>query len=306
MAGHKALGRGLDALFNSNPQRATPAALPTLEPSSSAGVKEISVDAIKPNRHQPRVAFDQTALEELAASIRSHGLAQALLVTESGVPGEYELVAGERRLRASKLAGLATVPCVVKKLSSRERFEIALVENMQREDLNALEEALAMDGLMREYALTQEDVAQAIGKSRSAVANTLRLLRLHYQVQDALRAGKISEGHAKVLAGIAEDSEQLRLLNIIVSQNLTVRDLEALVAREKPATKGTPRTEKTVLPEVRRYEEALQHTLGRKVELKTNGTKGHLKIEFYSPSDLDELCQRFGLSMAAEEPTPGS
>lgn len=308
MAGHKALGRGLDALFNSNPQRATPAPLPT--PGAVApgapGVKEIPIEAIKPNRHQPRTVFDELALAELASSIKTHGLAQALLVTESATAGEYELVAGERRLRASKMAGLTTVPCVIKKFSARERFEVALVENIQREDLNALEEAVALDGLMREYALTQEDVAAAIGKSRSAVANTLRLLRLHSHVQDALRAGTISEGHAKVLAGVAEDSEQLRLLDAIVAGSLSVRQLEALVARERPAAKGAKPAEKQGLPEVRRYEEALQHTLGRKVELKTNGTKGQLRIEFYSPADLDELCQRFGLAVKTEEPAPGA
>src|SRR5581483_6466986 len=166
--------------------------------------------SIKPNRHQPRTHFDPAALEELATSIKSHGLAQALLVTETGLPGEYELVAGERRLRAARMAGLSTVPCVVKKLSNRQRFEVALVENIQREDLNALEEAVALDGLMREYGLTQEDVAGAIGKSRSAVANVLRFLKLHENVQAALRGGTISEGHAKCLAGVTEHSEQLR------------------------------------------------------------------------------------------------
>lgn len=298
MAGHKALGRGLDALFGSNPQRATgtPAA-----GAPGSEVKEISVAHIKPNRHQPRTHFDPAALEELATSIRAHGLAQALLVTESGIPGEFELVAGERRLRAAKMAGLTTVPCVVKKLSNRQRFEVALVENIQRQDLNALEEAVALDGLMREYSLTQEDVAQAIGKSRSAVANTLRLLRLHESVQDALRGGRISEGHAKVLAGVAEHAEQIRLLELIVANNLSVRELEALVAGNRPQKSQGRKSEKAPLPEVRRYEEALQRQLGRKVELKTNGSKGHLRIQFYSPADLDELCQKLGLTVTVTE-----
>jgi ParB family chromosome partitioning protein len=293
MAGHKALGRGLDALFNSNPQRAT-GAPPAASATPGTDVREISVAAIKPNRHQPRTEFDPAALEELAASIKAHGLAQALLVTESAVPGEYELVAGERRLRASKMAGLTTVPCIVRKLSNRERFEVALVENIQRQDLNALEEAVALDGLMREYSLTQEDVANAIGKSRSAVANTLRLLRLHEHVQNAIRSGQISEGHAKVLAGVPEHAEQLRLLELIIANNLSVRELEALVSGNKPARK-VAKAETPQAADVRRYEEALQRTLGRKVELKTNGTKGHLRIEFYSPTDLDDLCQRLGL-----------
>ena len=306
MAGqHKALGRGLDALFGSNPQRAASPGATALAPGND--VRDIPVASIKPNRHQPRTKFDQAALEELASSIKSHGLAQALLVTETSLPGEFELVAGERRLRASKMAGLVTVPCVVKKLSNRERFEVALVENIQREDLNALEEAVALDGLMREYGLTQEDVANAIGKSRSAVANTLRLLRLHEAVQDELRAGAISEGHAKVLAGVTDHAEQLRLLDRIVAESLSVRDLEALIANNRPGKPAGQKAERTVAPEVRRYEESLQHALGRKVELKTNGTKGQLRIDFYSPTDLDELCQRLGLSVAkSEEPTPGA
>jgi ParB family transcriptional regulator, chromosome partitioning protein len=303
MAGHKALGRGLDALFSSNPQRATPAAAPSS--ANASEVKEIPVSNIKPNRHQPRTQFDPASLEELASSIKAHGLAQALLVTESPTPGEYELVAGERRLRAARLAGIATVPCVVKKLSNRERFEVALIENIQREDLNALEEAVALDGLMREYNLTQEDVAGAIGKSRSAVANTLRLLRLHEAVQSAIREGKISEGHAKVLAGVPEHAEQLRLLDLILVGSLSVRELEALISKDKPARKNGAKSESPKLAEVRLYEEALQQALGRKVELKTNGEKGHLRIEFYSPSDLDQLCLRLGLPTQTDETLPG-
>ena len=296
MAGqHKALGRGLDALLGSRGDRP----LPTMPAAGTAGpagneVREIPVDRIKPNRHQPRTQFDETALQELSESIKTHGLAQALLVTETGAPGEFELVAGERRLRASKMAGLQTVPCVVRKLSNRERFEVALIENIQREDLNALEEAVALDGLMREYSLTQEEVASAIGKSRSAVANTLRLLRLHENIQVAIREGRLSEGHAKVLAGIADHAEQLRLFEKVILNKLSVRDLEALVSSEKPAKKGEAAATPTS-PEVRRYEEMFQQRLGRRVELKTNGTKGHLKIEFYSPEDLDTLCAALGL-----------
>lgn len=304
MAGHKALGRGLDALFGSNPQRASAEGN---GPAGRAEVHEIPVSNIKPNRHQPRVNFEPEALAELAASIRTHGLAQPLVVTETGIPGEYELVAGERRLRASKLAGLATVPCVVRTFSNRERFEVALIENLQREDLNALEEAVALDVLMREYTLTQEEVAAAIGKSRSTVANTLRLLRLHEHVQAAVREGRISEGHAKCLAGVLEHAEQLRLLERIVSEDLSVRALEALVADTRPPRGDGRSASRPPMPEVRRYEENLQRLLGRKVELRTNGTKGHLRIEFYSPADLDELCQRLGfLDKAMEEPVVGS
>lgn len=294
---HKALGRGLEALF-----AASAAAKSATESSTGIStavepaniVREIPVDKIKPNRHQPRTYFDLEALEELSQSIRQHGLAQPLLVTETTTAGEYELVAGERRLRASKLAGLSTVPCTVKKLSNRDRFEVALIENIQRQDLNALEEAVALDGLMREYSLTQEDVANAIGKSRSAVANVLRFLKLHEEVQTALRAGTISEGHAKCLAGITEHSEQLRLLNKVTSEQLSVRQLEALIGSRNERKTTTLPTAKSIPVEVQRYQDLLQRILGRKVELQTNGKKGWVKLEFYTPEDLDQLCQQLG------------
>ncbi len=305
MAGHKALGRGLDALLGSRPER--PLTDGAVAPAPrGAEIRDIPVGNIKPNRHQPRTEFDPASIEELSQSIKVHGLAQPLMVTETGIPGEYELVVGERRLRASKLAGLATVPCTVRTLSNRQRFEVALIENIQRQDLNALEEAVALDGLMREYTLTQEEVAAAIGKSRSTVANTLRLLRLHEHVQMAVREGKISEGHAKCLAGVADHAEQLRLLGRVLNENLSVRELEALVANQKPAKKGEAAPRQSI-PEVRRYEEMFQRLLGRRVELKTNGSKGSLKIEFYSPEDLDTLCARLGLlEKTGDEPASAS
>ncbi len=296
MAGHKALGRGLDALFASTNSKKLEAPLPGNVAVAIPGneIKEVALDKIKPNRHQPRTNFDSASLEELAQSIRAHGVAQPILVTETS-PGEYELVAGERRLRASKLAGLTTIPCTIKKLSNRQRFEVALVENIQRQDLNALEEAVALEGLMREYSLTQDQVASAIGKSRSTIANVLRLLRLHENVQGAVRSGQISEGHAKCLAGIAEHSEQLRLLEKIIKENLSVRDLEALVAGSKPEKKTTGKKAAAALPEAKKYEEEFQRALLRRVQMKTNGKKGTLAFEFYSPEDFELLCQQLGL-----------
>jgi ParB family chromosome partitioning protein len=296
-AGHKALGRGLEALFSANAKTPVPASAssngaPAVNEPENL-VREISVDKIRPNRHQPRTHFDESALAELSQSIKQHGLAQPLLVTETAVPGEYELVAGERRLRASKLAGLSVVPCSIKKMSNRERFEVALIENLQRQDLNALEEAVALDGLMREYTLTQEDVAQAIGKSRSAVANVLRLLKLHEDVQSALRSGTISEGHAKCLAGVAEHAEQLRLLGKITAEQLSVRQLEALIGA-RPERKAVASAKQVPL-EVQKVQENLQRVLGRRVDLQTNGKKGWVKMEFYTPEDLEQLCAKLGV-----------
>lgn len=294
MAGHKALGRGLDALFSATQARKLEAATDAVATPANE-VKEIPISQIRPNRHQPRTHFDPAALEELAQSIKSHGLAQPLLVTETAAPGEFELVAGERRLRAAKMAGLSTVPCTIKKLSNRDRFEVALIENLQRQDLNALEEATALEGLMREYNLTQEQVAAAIGKNRSSVANILRLLRLHEDVQSAVRGGTISEGHAKVLAGVPEHSEQLRLLEKILNEKLSVRALEDMLAESKPAKKHGSVRARATLPEVKKYEEEFQRLLLRRVHMKTAGKKGWLNFEFYSPEDFELLCQQLGL-----------
>jgi ParB family chromosome partitioning protein len=203
---------------------------------------------------------------------------------------------GERRLRAAKMAGLDKVPCVVRKLSNRERFELALIENIQREDLNAMEEALAVDGLMKEFSLTQEQAAMALGKSRSGVANVLRYLRLHDDVQSALRTGAITEGHAKILAGLSEHSEQLRLLGKIVEKGMSVRELEAVIQNENVPTKGKKGAQRREpSAEVKRYEEEFQRILGRRVEIQNAGKKGWMKFAFYSPWDLDILCKRLGL-----------
>ena len=298
MAAHKALGRGLEALFSAH-QSTKEFRLPVDRVVTVQGkndIRELAIDSIKPNRHQPRAYFDQTALEELAESIKIHGLAQPLIVTETPTPGEFELVVGERRLRASKLAGLTHVPCIVKKMTNRERLELALIENIQRQDLNAMEEAVAMDSLMKEFSLTQEEVAVALGKSRSAVANVLRFLRLHENIQGAIRSGQISEGHAKCLAGVQEHSEQLRLLDKIIGDNLSVRDLEALISSTKPEKKSHDAAEARVIsPEIKHYEEEFQRVLGRRVEIQTTGKKGWLRFAFYSPWDLDILCKRLGL-----------
>jgi len=295
---HKALGRGLHALFTETktvPRVELPAgaAVATIDPANL--VKEIPINNIKPNRHQPRLDFDETALQELSQSIKLHGLAQPLVVSE-GEGGEYELVVGERRLRASKLAGLATVPCLIRKISNRERFEMALIENIQREDLNAIEEAIAIDGLMREFNLTQEDAAEALGKSRSAIANVLRLLKLHEDVQAALRSGQISEGHAKVLAGTVEHSEQLRLLDKIIKEQLSVRDLEKTLSKMKSKKQAAASGEASVqIPEAKKFEEDFQRILGRRVEIQTDGKKGWIRFAFYSPWDLELLCKKMGL-----------
>lgn len=280
MTMHKALGRGLEALLQTG----------ATAPTDRQTVAKIPVDKIRPNRHQPRRAFAEESLNELAESIKSHGLAQPLLVSASAVPGEYELIAGERRLRAAKRAGLTEVPCVIRAVTDRQRHELALVENIQREDLNPLEEAESMAQLMEAFHITQEDMARALGRSRPAVANKLRLLGLPELVKNSLREGLLSEGHARVILSVPDPAAQAEWGRRVVREGLTVRELERFVqgtqtAAEEPAT---PVVRKD--PDVRRIEEELQQLLGRRVVLQSRGKdKGWVRLEFYSLDDLDAL-----------------
>ena len=283
---HKALGRGLEALLK-------PVAGNVL-PSAEGTIAKIPVDKIRANRYQPRVRFTPESLQELADSIQIHGLAQPLLVAPSAVPGEFELVAGERRLRASRMAGLVDVPCVVRVVTERERHELSLVENLQREDLNAIEEAESIKKLMDEAGLTQEEVAKRLGKSRSAVANKIRLLELPQMLRNALIEDLLSEGHARALLGMTDRVLQEDLGKRVVQEKLTVRDVEALVAEmANPAPKGRDAAAKKKDSDVRHIEEDLQRVLGRRVVINARGkTRGWVRLDFYSIDDLDVLVQQ--------------
>ena len=282
MPPHRALGRGLEAL---------------LKPVSPGGtearqtVANIPINKIRPNRYQPRSHFAQGALEQLASSIKVHGVAQPLVVSASAVPGEFELIAGERRWRAAGLAGLAEVPCVVRTVSERERHELSLIENIQREDLNAIEAAESMRKLMEEFELTQEEMARQLGLNRSVVGNRLRLLDLPQLVRNALIEGLLSEGHARALLGLATADDQSEMGKRIVQEKLTVRDVERMVADWTSATKsGLVKTAKRKNPDLRHLEEDLQRLLGRRVDIQSRGkSKGWVRLEFYSVSDLETL-----------------
>lgn len=271
------LGRGLGALI---PQREAPA----------AGVAEVPVDRVAPNPRQPRRHFDETALAELAASIREHGVLQPILVTET-LDG-YQLVAGERRLRASRLAGLERIPALVRQLADRDRLEVAIVENVQRADLDPIDEAVALRQLMTDFGLTQEEVATRVGKARATVANTLRLLDLHPAVQVEIAAGRLSEGHGRALGGLAPEA-QPAALRAIAGQGLSVRQAEELVRRlrepraARPAS-AAPRTD----AELERVEEELRSSLGTKVRLERSRRGGRIVIEFYGDEELGRLYDR--------------
>jgi ParB family chromosome partitioning protein len=258
----------------------------TEEPAG--GITQAPVSAISPNPMQPRTALDPEALEELAASIREHGLIQPLIVTQQG-PERYQIIAGERRWQAARLAGLATVPVIVKEATPQQLLELALVENIQRADLNPLEEASAYRQLVDEFDLTQVQVADRVGKSRVSVTNTLRLLRLPAEVKQALADGTIREGHARALLALPAAEAQIAALTTVVNKALSVRQTEELVRRllaEPPPKKP----ETPVSPETQALEEEFRDTLGTKVNLYRNRKgRGRLVIHFYSEEELQSI-----------------
>ncbi len=272
----RALGRGLDAL------------IPTVE--TKAGATEIPIARVSPNPHQPRQAISEESLAELAASIREHGVIQPLLVTQTG--NEYQLIVGERRWRAAQLAGLATVPAIIKETTPQQMLELALVENVQRADLNPLEEAGAYRQLMDEFGLTQEEVAERVGKSRAAVANIVRLLRLPDDVKAALAAGRISEGHARALLALPTARLQRRALAIIEGRGLNVRQTEDLVHRmqtESEEGDAEAEAQPVLSPQDRDVVDKFQSRLGTKVNLVRGKKGGRLVIHFYSEEELQAI-----------------
>jgi ParB family chromosome partitioning protein len=255
----------------------------------------VSVLAIAPNPHQPRQHLDPQALEELAASIREHGLIQPLIVSESlheAQPAvKYHLIAGERRLEASKLAGLDTVPVIVKEATPQQMLELALVENIQRADLNPLEEAGAYQQLAEEFGLTQQQIADKVGKNRVSIANALRLLRLPDFCKSMLAGGQISEGHARALLGLEDDTEMMdRALKAVIKQHLSVRQTEELVRRLRTAP-ASPKATRAVAPETRALEDEFAQALGTKVSLSRSKKGGRLTIHFFSEEELHGLYQ---------------
>jgi ParB family chromosome partitioning protein len=272
-----ALGRGLSALI---PQR----------PVDAPEIVEVPLAHLASNPYQPRHQIDDASLEELAASVREHGVLQPVLVTET-LDG-YQLVAGERRARAARLAGLDRVPALVRQLADRDQLEIALVENVQRSDLDPIDEALAYRRLIDEFGLTQATVADRVGKARTTIANMLRLLDLHPDVQAAIADSRITEGHGRALGGLSPES-QAHVLTTITDQGLSVRQAEELVRRlrqPRPAETATPRPAKDA--DLEQLEEDLRQRLGTKVSLSRSRKGGRIVIEYYSDEELGRLYER--------------
>ncbi len=272
------LGRGLDSLFNENA-------------TDNGGAVTVRLGDIEPNRNQPRRDFDEQALGELADSIAKHGLIQPIIVRPQAA-GTYQIIAGERRWRACRMAGLSEVPVVIKELDDREFMEVALIENLQREDLNAVEEALGYRTLIDTYSLTQEQVAEQVGKSRSAVTNALRLLKLDDAALEALRLGSISAGHARAILG-SEDGEVRQRMLLAAVEGASVRELEKMAAAAKKAAKpkAVPKKD-TYYSEV---ELSLKDALHRKVNIKPSGKdRGTITLEFFSRDELAEFARKLG------------
>jgi ParB family chromosome partitioning protein len=274
------LGRGLGALIPGGEDAA-----------AENGVALVAVGKISPNPRQPRTNMRPEELEDLTASVREHGVLQPLIVTPGTADGRYVLIAGERRLQAARLAGLATVPVLIRQATDQQRLELAIIENVQRADLSALEEAEAYRQLAEDFDLSHEEIATRVGKSRVAVTNTLRLLKLPDAVKNALIENRISEGHARALLALPAPEAQSAALRTVMAQELNVRQTEELVRKlsgEKPVHKQKP----APAPDIIELEEHLRHSLGTKVSLRAGKKGGTLTIYYYSDEELDALMAR--------------
>lgn len=276
----KGLGKGLEALFGDMEIQSN---------SNDSGVVMIDIHKIKPNRLQPRESFGDEGINELAASIEAHGIIQPIILRKAGQG--YEIVAGERRWKAAHKVGLKEVPVIIRELTDEQNAFMVLVENMQRVDLNSIEEAKGLERLVKDFGLTQENISKSVGKSRPYVANSLRLLKLPLEVQEMIGKGSLSGGHGRALAGLKDVAQQLKLAEQAVENDWTVRDMESRIRQfdEKPIKKEKRKA--TINREVAVVEEELKNKLGAKVKIKGSSNKGKIEIEFYSRSELERLIE---------------
>lgn len=276
------LGKGMSALIYDN----------AMEPTSGESVR-LSINEIEPNRDQPRKIFEEQALAELSASIKEHGVLQPLLVRPMA-DGSYRLVAGERRYRAARMAGVTEVPVTIREMTDEEESIFALIENLHREDLNAIEEAQGIKTLIDTFGFTQEEAAQKVGKSRTAVTNSLRLLNLPEDISALVRDGKISMGHARALLSFEDAAEASRVAQLVVKDGISVRDVERLAKSAQKTKKSPEKREKKRDIFYDEVEIALSKMLGRKVKVfVSKGGSGTLEVEFFSKSDLEKLSKQF-------------
>ena len=284
----KGLGKGLDALFDEN----------TIELEPAAQEKAtLRLSQIEPDKNQPRKVFEKEALEQLAASIREHGLIQPIIVAPHG-EGRYRIIAGERRWRACRLAELEEIPVLIREYSPQEVSEISLIENLQREDLNPIEEAMGYRNLMETYGLTQEQIAQKVSKSRPAITNAMRLLALPEQILDFLKTGELSAGHARALLSLEDQDTQLALANKIIIESLNVRQAEELVKKSKKAPAEKPKADPAVVQAIQELEKKASASVGNKVTIRHHANnKGKVEIQYYSVEELEKIIEILGGSI---------
>lgn len=285
----RGLGRGLDALFaDQAPVAPEPEAAEDPQGASDGRtVLYLDINEIKPNVNQPRKNFDPERIAELADSIREHGIIQPLVVRPKGAG--YEIVAGERRYRAAREAGLPQVPCLVREYSDEDNMLIAIIENMQREDLNPIEEAQGLNEMIRAYGMTQEEVSRSVSKSRPYITNSLRLLKLPQEMQTMLAEGKMSTGHARALLSIKEKSRREQVCRKITEEGISVREAERLAKAPEKQSRNTQKALKPKDADVQRVEEELKEIYGTKVSIHQKGKKGSIEIEYYDQGDLNRL-----------------
>lgn len=278
----KGLGKGLGALISEASNNS----------DREKGVLELGINEIEPNVNQPRKSFDEKALMQLSESIKVHGIVQPIIVKKEDAV--YRIVAGERRWRAARLLGIRKVPVIVREFSNKQVMEIALIENIQREDLNAIEEAEAYERLLTEHNMTQEEISNSIGKSRPAIANSLRLLTLNDNIKNFLISGQITSGHARALLSLEDTEEQEKICKEIIEKDMNVRETEKLIRSIKNKNKKEKVIDKQKKYEFEKVEEDLQSILGTKVKIINNNKKGKIMIEYYSYEELNRLIEVIG------------
>ena len=286
MAKRSGLGKGLDAILN---DKYDSQALDSAEYIDNSKVVELKIIDVEPNKDQPRKEFNKEKLDELTSSISEHGVIQPIIVVKKGKT--YQIVAGERRWRASKQAGLKKIPAIVRDYDELKVMEVALIENLQREDLNPVEEALGYKSLMESFDLTQDKISERVGKSRSAVANSLRLLNLPEEVLKMLESGKISTGHAKVILSISNEKEQIQLAEIIVEKKLSVRETESLIKNKSKSKKSVSKMSAEFKMAVKDMENNFSKYLGTKVKIKETNGKGKIEISYYSHEEFERIAE---------------
>ena len=283
----RGLGKGLEALFN-DVEISTRDEDPS-DTSNHEGIMLLDINEIKPNSKQPRKSFQEDKIEELAKSIEIHGIIQPIMVRPSGEG--YEIVAGERRWRAARKASLKQIPCIVRELSEEQNMLVAIIENMQREDLNPMEEADALNQMITNFGLTQEEISKSVGKSRPYITNALRLLKLPAPIQEMVVQGELTSGHARAIAGVKDERRQLNIASRVSREGLSVRETEALVNKENEDQRQAKPRPRAKNREITDLEEELKNVLGTKVAINNGTRRGKIEIEYYSREELERLLE---------------